>query len=82
MTSLCLYHLEEYSLHIADYNHWSLVHLEPPGDGLGLVDLRPVGVDVELVKAHHRQLVSDRLKGMCRLITLRERESSCCLLEP
>ena len=22
MTSLCLYHLEEYSLHIADYNHW------------------------------------------------------------
>ena len=42
----------------------SLVHLEPPGDGLGLVDLRPVGVDVELVKAHHRQLVSDRLKEM------------------
>ena len=40
----------------------SLVHLEPPSDGLSLVDLRPVGVDVELVEAHQRQLVPDCLK--------------------
>ena len=40
----------------------SLVHLEPPCDGLGLVDLRPVGVDVELVEAHQGQLVTDCLK--------------------
>ena len=61
----CLYHLEEYSLRTVDYDHWvssPLVHLEPPSDGLGLIDLRPVGVDVELVEAHQRQLVTDCLK--------------------
>ena len=39
-----------------------LIHLEPPGDGPSLVNLGSVGVDVELVKAHHGQLVSDSLQ--------------------
>ena len=62
ITSLCLYHLEEYSLRTSDYFTLFLIHLEPLCDGLGLLDLRPVGMDVKLVKTHHWQLIPDCLK--------------------